>query len=139
MRSDVITRDGTHELLVHLFTAGWCPLLACAFMQLHPDRFELVETDEGNWHVAVVDRDGQVWDITGPRPSDVFVAQWGPYWPAIVLDPDAEAAAAAGDWYPAAKHLTTDVFGVVDRHIWHVVQGLAGDLLAVHADQETAA
>lgn len=137
--TEMVWRGGAHPALVDLFTNGWCTVLAAALMQLDPERFTLVETDEEQWHVAVADERGWVWDIQGARPADEFEAQWGEFWPAYVLNPEATAAAAAGDWFPVADHLTGTVFGQVDRQVWSIVLGVAEMVLAANAPEEEAA
>lgn len=124
-----------HAALVVVFTMGLCPILACAFMSVDPDRFMLVETDPdgGNWHVAVQERDGTVWDIQGSHTAAAFEDVWGDFG-FLRSDDRIDMMVKAGAWQTLADYLTDpdDEFGLDDGvtdNIWRVTCGLAAELL----------
>jgi hypothetical protein len=121
------------EALRIVYTNGLCTVLACAFMAADPVRFDLVETDESNWHVAVEDPDGRFWDVEGCHEPDEFEARWGE---ATLLadDPDIDRMIGEGDWRGLADYLTAPdpALGLdaVTDNVWAVTCGLAAEILA---------
>lgn len=111
------------EALRLLYTGGWCGLLAFAFKHIDPARFTVVQTTaEHPYHLAVVDRDGRLWDIDGPASPDVWAAKWGGWEPLGRQDVDPQRAGIA---------CTRDAWcGPANDQAWNITVQVAREMVA---------
>lgn len=122
-------------ILRHLYTEGWCPLLAWAFKAVAPGHFYVVETTGGLWHCAALDDDGMVWDICGVVTQDEFTAKWdGGIQPWKAVDDEHQADFERSDWFAVARAVAADHFpgGVPDLEVWTLTCALAQHLIEEH-------
>lgn len=64
------------ELALERYTCGSCADLAWAFHELLGHPFRLIE-NEAAGHAVVIDDEGMVIDITGRKPLDIAMDNWG--------------------------------------------------------------
>jgi hypothetical protein len=128
----VTRRAEVADVLVDLYTNGWCPMMACALCSLDP-RLQIVETDDDGdtYHVAALDPDGRVWDVTGALSAAEFEAKWGEFWPLINIDTEHQMI-AEGRWEDLARYMTSGhpVIGEPPPIAWEVTVELARNVLA---------